>query len=61
MRANAETEPDARAARQLGAEGIGLCRTEHMLLGDRRELVERVIVGHGRDEALERIEQILLG
>ena len=30
VRANAETPPDARTARRFGAEGIGLCRTEHM-------------------------------
>ncbi len=41
VRANADTEEDAERARRLGAEGIGLCRTEHMFLGDRRVLVER--------------------
>lgn len=36
IRTNAETLPDARTARQFGAEGIGLCRTEHMFFdGDR--------------------------
>ena len=58
VRANAETEPEAAAARALGAEGIGLCRTEHMLLGARRELVERVILDDGRAEALHRIETL---
>ena len=33
VRANADTGTDAARARQLGAEGIGLCRTEHMFLG----------------------------
>ena len=47
-------EADALLARRLGAEGIGLCRTEHMLLGPRRELVERVVVDDRRDEALAR-------
>jgi pyruvate,orthophosphate dikinase len=44
VRANADTPADARRARRFGAEGIGLCRTEHMFLGDRRELVERLIL-----------------
>jgi pyruvate,orthophosphate dikinase len=44
VRANADTPEDASRARQLGAEGIGLCRTEHMFLGERRELIEKVIL-----------------
>lgn len=44
VRANADTGPDAARARSLGAEGIGLCRTEHMFLGERRELVERLVL-----------------
>ncbi len=56
VRANADTGADAVWARRLGAEGIGLCRTEHMLLGERRELVERVIVDDRREEALMEIE-----
>ncbi len=58
VRANADTRVDALRARRLGAEGIGLCRTEHMLLGERRELVERVIVGDRRREALEEIQTL---
>jgi pyruvate,orthophosphate dikinase len=41
VRANADTPEDAARARRYGAQGIGLCRTEHMFLGERRELVER--------------------
>ncbi len=55
VRANADTAEDAVRARHLGAEGIGLTRTEHMFLGDRRVLIERVILaesGADRDEAL---------
>ncbi|CRK56547.1 Pyruvate,phosphate dikinase [Alloactinosynnema sp. L-07] len=55
VRANADSGEDARRARALGAQGIGLCRTEHMFLGERRELIERVILaeaGEDRDEAL---------
>ncbi len=44
VRTNADTPEDAARARRFGAEGIGLCRTEHMFLGDRRELVERLIL-----------------
>jgi len=44
VRANADTEIDASNARKFGAQGIGLCRTEHMFLGDRRVLIERVIL-----------------
>jgi pyruvate,orthophosphate dikinase len=45
VRANADTPEDAARARTFGAAGIGLCRTEHMFLGERREIVERVILG----------------
>ncbi len=58
VRANAETPEEAYAARRLGAEGIGLARTEHMLLGARRELVERVVLDNGRAEALLEIEEL---
>ncbi|MGO4340940.1 pyruvate, phosphate dikinase [Pedococcus sp. 2YAF34] len=58
VRANAETPTDARAAREYGAQGIGLARTEHMLLGDRRTLVEQVVTGHERAAALARIEEL---
>ncbi len=49
VRANSDTPDDSSRARRFGAQGIGLCRTEHMFLGDRRELVERLIVAE--DEA----------
>ncbi len=44
VRANADTGEDATRARQHGAEGIGLCRTEHMFLGDRLPVVRRMIL-----------------
>ncbi|MEO5834845.1 MAG: putative PEP-binding protein, partial [Nakamurella sp.] len=50
VRANADTAEDAARARRLGAQGIGLCRTEHMFLGDRRGLIERVILADTDDE-----------
>ncbi|MDF2091795.1 pyruvate, phosphate dikinase [Knoellia sp. 3-2P3] len=55
VRANADTPEDAARARRFGAQGIGLCRTEHMFLGERRELVEHFIVAETdeqRDAAL---------
>jgi pyruvate, orthophosphate dikinase len=53
--ANADTAEDARAALERGAEGIGLCRTEHQFLGDRLPLVRHAILAEDdadRDEAL---------
>ncbi len=44
VRANADTPDDAARARRFGAQGVGLCRTEHMFLGPRRELVERLVL-----------------
>ncbi|MFN8193944.1 MAG: pyruvate, phosphate dikinase [Nocardioidaceae bacterium] len=58
VRANADTPEDAARARRFGAEGIGLCRTEHMFLGERRELVEHLIVAEdeaGQAKALEAL------
>jgi pyruvate,orthophosphate dikinase len=59
VRANAETPLDARTARQFGAEGIGLCRTEHMFFdGDRIAAVREMILADdeaGRRAALAKI------
>jgi pyruvate,orthophosphate dikinase len=44
VRANADLPDDARRARAAGAEGIGLARTEHMFLGERLDIVQRVIL-----------------
>ena len=55
VRANADTPEDAARARRFGAQGIGLCRTEHMFLGERRALVEALILADtevDRDAAL---------
>ena len=51
VRTNADTPEDAATARRLGAEGIGLTRTEHMFLGERRSLVEALVL---TDEESER-------
>ena len=50
VRANADTAEDAERARRMGAEGIGLCRTEHMFLGERRQHVERLILAETDEE-----------
>lgn len=49
VRANADTPEDAVRARILGAEGVGLCRTEHMFLGERRTYVERLVLAENED------------
>ncbi|HEU5469328.1 MAG TPA: pyruvate, phosphate dikinase [Actinophytocola sp.] len=58
VRANADNPGDAERARKFGAHGIGLCRTEHMFLGERRILVERLILAEDateRDAALAEL------
>jgi pyruvate,orthophosphate dikinase len=58
VRTNADTAEDAARARRFGAQGIGLCRTEHMFLGDRRQLVENLIVADddaGQEAALAEL------
>jgi pyruvate,orthophosphate dikinase len=59
IRANADTADDAVRARKLGAQGIGLCRTEHMFLGDRRTLIERVILAADTAEREAALEALL--
>ncbi|MEI6476397.1 MAG: pyruvate, phosphate dikinase [Actinomycetes bacterium] len=49
VRTNADTPEDAVRARILGAEGVGLCRTEHMFLGPRRAFVERLVLAENED------------
>ncbi|GAA1277203.1 pyruvate, phosphate dikinase [Sphaerisporangium rubeum] len=61
VRANADTPEDAARARRFGAQGIGLCRTEHMFLGERRQLVEDLILagpGAARQKALDALEPL---
>ncbi|QFQ29153.2 pyruvate, phosphate dikinase [Janibacter melonis] len=59
VRTNADTGEDAQRARDRGAEGIGLCRTEHQFLGERREYIERVILAED-DEARASVMAELL-
>jgi pyruvate, orthophosphate dikinase len=61
VRTNADLPEDAEKARQFGAEGIGLCRTEHMFLGDRLPLVQRFILADDEKQehaALEELEAL---
>jgi pyruvate,orthophosphate dikinase len=58
VRANADTPGDAARARRFGAQGIGLCRTEHMFLGERKALVENLILAdsdEGQEKALAEL------
>ena len=60
VRANAETPLDTRAAREFGAEGIGLCRTEHMFFdGDRIVAVREMIVAENQARRRAALEKIL--
>ena len=62
VRANADTPLDSKRAIEFGAEGIGLCRTEHMFLGERRPLVERAILSapesEERQAAFDELEKL---
>jgi pyruvate,orthophosphate dikinase len=61
VRTNADTPEDSARARRFGARGIGLCRTEHMFLGERRQLVEKLILADGDEErqaALDALEPL---
>ena len=59
VRANAETPADARAARKFGAQGIGLCRTEHMFFDEQRIVAVREMIlaedEKGRRKALDKL------
>ena len=62
--ANADTGPDCARARRFGARGVGLVRTEHMFLGERRQLVEDLILADtedGRQHALDALEPLQRG
>ena len=59
VHANADTAEDANRARTWGAQGIGLCRTEHMFLGDRRVLIERLILAQEDAERHAALDALL--
>jgi pyruvate,orthophosphate dikinase len=58
VRGNADTLEDVIKAIELGAEGIGLCRTEHMFLGERQPLMAAVIMADDGDTRARAIEQL---
>jgi pyruvate,orthophosphate dikinase len=58
VRANADTPEDADIARRMGAQGIGLTRTEHMFLGDRRVLVETLVLATTDEERTEVLAEM---
>ncbi|AVV44705.1 pyruvate, phosphate dikinase [Streptomyces sp. P3] len=59
VRANADTPEDAARARRFGAQGVGLCRTEHMFLGERRKLVEAMILARDETEREKALGALL--
>jgi pyruvate, orthophosphate dikinase len=59
VRANADTASDAARAREHGAEGIGLCRTEHMFLGERLPVVRRMILADTPEEEEAALAELL--
>lgn len=60
VEANADTPEDARRARELGAQGIGLCRTEHMFMGPERiPVVRRMILAETDEERQKALEELL--
>jgi pyruvate,orthophosphate dikinase len=59
VRANADTDEDATKAREYGAEGIGLCRTEHMFLApDRLPVVRRMILASTPEEEASALDEL---
>jgi len=59
VRANADTPRDARVAREMGAEGIGLCRTEHMFFGEERlPHVQQMILAQNEEERREALQKL---
>jgi len=59
VRANADSGADATVARDNGAEGVGLCRTEHMFLGDRLPLVQRMILADTPEKETSALAALL--
>ena len=60
VRANADTPEDAAKAREFGAQGIGLCRTEHMFMAEERlPIVREMILASGEDERRSALEKLL--
>ena len=58
VRANADNPEDAQLARDFGAKGIGLCRTEHMFLGDRKQIIQSFILNEDEESRAAAIDQL---
>lgn len=60
VRTNADTPHDAKVARDFGAEGIGLCRTEHMFFGaERLPIVRQMILAKDKAERMKALEKLM--
>ena len=60
VRTNAETEADSKTAREFGAEGIGLCRTEHMFFDEERILsVRQMILSKSKEDRNSALDKLL--
>lgn len=59
VRTNADTGPDVKKAVELGAEGVGLCRTEHMFFGDRLPVVRRMLLADNDTDRSAALEELL--
>lgn len=60
VRANADTPADAAKAREFGAEGIGLCRTEHMFMSQERlPIVQQMILADSKEKRQEALDRLL--
>src|SRR5438093_1764501 len=60
VRANADTPDDAAKAREFGAQAIGLCRTEHMVMAEERlPIVREMIMASGEDERRDALDKLL--
>ena len=59
VRANADTPDDAALGRKFGAKGIGLCRTEHMFLGERKMIIQNYILADHQEERDDELAKLL--
>jgi len=59
VRANADTPDDAALGRKFGAAGIGLCRTEHMFLGERKDIIQRFVLADDETTRLSALDELL--
>jgi pyruvate,orthophosphate dikinase len=59
VRANADTPDDAALGRKFGAKGIGLCRTEHMFLGERKMIIQNYILAEHQDDRDAELTKLL--